>query len=242
MICAAVITAGVTGAVNAATQVRGRNGRVQTDLSFILLDRVVWPNMAANYDYFPEEIRQSVSLEEAQKFDSHNNNVMYQLAPLLEERVGRAQASRYYREMARVVWERQGGKVLRDIGESLIFVLATPLLHYLHVNGIYTRSNIGWNMHCLSAASPALTKLYDRIGFDVLALTLALWAILWIIDRAMGVRRREPLLIKPFLIASALLCLWFTLGDGAPPNDRYMLIVYTTYALWPLTDLLCPDA
>lgn len=75
--------------VNAVTQTPGLNHRVQTDFNFILLDRVVWPNMVANYDSFSEEIRNIITMEEAVVFDSHNNNVMYQMAPLVEQRAGK---------------------------------------------------------------------------------------------------------------------------------------------------------
>ena len=56
---------GTTIIVRNTTQETGRGGRVQTNLNFVLLDRIVWPNMGANYDLFPEEIKQNISIEEA---------------------------------------------------------------------------------------------------------------------------------------------------------------------------------
>lgn len=32
--------------------------------------------------------------------------------------------------------------------------------------------------------------------------------------------------LSPFIGVTAILALWFCVGDGAPPNDRYALIIY----------------
>lgn len=234
-LCIAVITYGVFCVVSGATQVQGRNGRIRTDLNFVLLDRVVWPHMAENYEYFPEEIRENISLEEAQRFDQHNNYVMYETAPMLEKRVGREKAGEFYREMARVVWERQSSVVLKTIGETALRALTVPLTHYQGINGWYTRSAVQWNIKCLSNETPEWTVNFDKTGFFVTIVMLVLSLAVRVIDRMTGCFKKRPFALTPFLIASAVICLWFTLGDGAPLNDRYMLIIYVTYSLWPLT-------
>ena len=90
------------------------NNRVRTDFSFVLLDRIVWPNMEANYPFFSEEIQNTISLEDAKLFDQHNNNVMYQLAPMVESKVGKKKAGDMYCEMAKVVFFHQTKKVIRN--------------------------------------------------------------------------------------------------------------------------------
>lgn len=232
--CIVAVTLGVVGVVSSATQVRGRNGRVQTGLSFILLDRVVWPHMLENYKYFPQEIRENITLEEAATFDSHNNNVMYQLAPALEARVGREKAEEYYRTMAQIVWKHSSKAIMKDIGETTRYVLVTPLMHYMSVKGYYNKTNIGWNMHCLSSGMPEFTTFYDENAFYLLVAALAVTLIIAVGNRIRRIGRGTPLLLWPYIIESVIICLWFTLGDGAPANDRYMLIIYVTYAIIPL--------
>ena len=234
-LCIACITYGVFRVVSGVTQVQGRNGRIQTDLNFILLDRIVWPHMTENYEYFPEEIRGNISLEEAQLFDQHNNNVMYNTAPMLESRVGREKAGEFYSKMAQVVWERQSEVVLKTIGETTLRVLTVPLTHYQCISGWYTQSNIPWNIRCLSNETPEWTVPSDKTGFFVAVVMLVLGLAVRTIDRILGCFPKRPFVLAPFLVASIVLCLWFTLGDGAPLNDRYMLIIYVTYSLWPLT-------
>ena len=76
---AVVLTAGAAIGINRSTQTPGLYGRVSTNLDFILLDRVVWPNMVANYNDFSDDIKNKVSLEAAAKFYKNKNNVMYYL-------------------------------------------------------------------------------------------------------------------------------------------------------------------
>ena len=54
--------------------------------AMLLICFVVVGNMEANYSDFSEEIKNTITLEDAKTFDSHNNNVMYQMAPLVEEK------------------------------------------------------------------------------------------------------------------------------------------------------------
>lgn len=243
----ALISFTVTRIVSTSTQVTGSRGRVRTSLSFVLLDRVVWPNMAANYDFFPQEIKDNISLEEAQTFDSHNNQVMYFLAPMLEVRVGREKAEEYYRTMAGVVWGHDAGKVLKDIGENIGMYMISPFMHRMAVKRIYTKTNIGWNMHCMSLTMPELSRQYDLWGFCCLVALLSLALLEKIGDLAAWARRRNEQkdaqrrgagwLLIPFIISGLIISLWFSVGDGAPPNDRYTLIVYTTFGLmaaWPV--------
>ncbi len=90
-----------TRTINHHTQTPGLNGRIQTNADFILLDRIVWPHMEENYDSFPDEIKSILTKKDARVFDEHNNNVMYQMAPLVEGAVGSDRAGEVYRTMAR---------------------------------------------------------------------------------------------------------------------------------------------
>ena len=156
---AVVLTAGAAIGINRSTQTPGLYGRVSTNLDFILLDRVVWPNMEANYDDFSEEIRNTISLEEAAKFDEHNNNVMYYLAPMVEERVGAERASAMYREMAKVVWKNEPGKVMGDTAKCFLGFFFPHTNAYLSYHG-KTETNNGWNLHCWSTKTEKLSDAY----------------------------------------------------------------------------------
>ena len=223
--------------VNSATQKPGFYNRVSTSAAFVLLDRVVWPNMAANYDDYSDEIRENISLEEAQHFDEHNNNVMYYLAPLLEERVGHARAEEMYKEMAGVVLRNQGGKVLYDITDDFLGFLFAPTTAYLSYHG-KVETNNGWNLHCCSSKTPKLVDQYVRSYNLLFGVVLFICAIIMFLYRSFIIKDEKHRafigLWAPFLAMTVIISLWFSLGDGAPPNDRYVLIGHMTWAMFIL--------
>ena len=218
--------------VNHATQKPGSKGRVSTNLAFVLLDRVVWPNMERNYEYFPDEIKEVISIEEAQVFDSHNNNVMYQMAPLVEERVGKEKASEYYMTMAGIVWAHDGVKVIKDTAGCVLAFLMLPQAEYMNRHKML-EMNTGWNIHCMSHVDEALAKFmfnYYMYTFIVIFCTMSI--IYLVVSRKY---RKSVGRLSCFAGMSVLLALWFGLGDGAPVNDRYALIVLVTWGMmWML--------
>ena len=66
--------------------IRNTKARKRVLAAMLLICFVVVGNMEANYSDFSEEIKNTITLEDAKTFDSHNNNVMYQMAPLVEEK------------------------------------------------------------------------------------------------------------------------------------------------------------
>lgn len=215
--------------INYKTQEPGIYGRIKTDFSFILLDRVVWPNMSENYDLFAEEIKSSISFDEALCFDEHNNNVMYYMAPLLEERVGRDRAEKMYKDMAMTVFKNHPIKVICDIIEDFAGFVFTPTVAFVsNVGGIKT--NYEWNITCCSSATPKLTKLYSMFfNFVIGILVIPIAILLCIKNRNRTIIKRFLKIIYPYFYMTILIGLWFAIGDGAPPNDRYMLIGYVTW-------------
>lgn len=233
MISICLVVPGITKGIDKMTQTPGINGRIETNLDFILLDRIVWPNMAANYDSFPQEIREVVTLEDAQTFDKHNNNVMYQMAPLVEEKAGKEKAGQMYRKMAAIVFKNQPLKVLGDIGEDILAMTMTPFSSLLNAKGLCDKGD-SWNVHCMSTADEPLTVTYNSyyqytflilFAFGVL---LTMWAGVRKENRNVGKLLRGML---PFWGMGVVFTLWFCIGDGAPPNDRYALIIYTNWSI-----------
>lgn len=237
---AVVFTAGAAIGINRSTQTPRLYGRVSTNLDFILLDRVVWPNMTANYDDFSEEIKNTISLEEAVKFDEHNNNVMYYLAPMVEERVGAERASAMYREMAKVVWKNEPGKVMGDTAKCFLGFFFPHTNAYLSYHG-KTETNNGWNLHCWSTKTEKLSDAYYHYYIFFFGVVLFAAAVIISLLKLL-LPKKNPLhdaqfvayakRLVPYIVMSALICAWFSLGDGAPPNDRYVTLCHVVWNLW----------
>jgi hypothetical protein len=219
----------VVKGVDKLTQTPGCYGRITTNFEFVLLDRIVWPNMATNYDDFSDEIKQIITLDDAKKFDEHNNNVMYQMAPLVESKVGKVEARRVYKEMAWVVLRNGPLKVLGEIGEDIFAMAATPVSSLMNEKG-YCEKGDSWNIQCMSTKTPTLTAYYNLYGLYLflLLLVIAVWIVVKVDFRSM---KQFGKVLMPFIVMSLVLTLWFSLGDGAPPNDRYAIIIYITWEL-----------
>lgn len=234
MLVVCLLTVGVTKGVDSLTQTPGINGRIQTNFEFVLLDRIVWPNMSNNYEYFSDEIKSVISLEEAQTFDQHNNNVMYQMAPLVEARVGKEEAKNIYREMAKVVFLHQPGKVVFDIAEDIFTMLITPISSYMHLRGKWSK-NDGWNVYCMSSVDSEGTTIFLSYYHYTFMLLLAVGVLRYAIMRKkMCVKEQFHKFVSvllPFFGMGIILTLWFSIGDGAPPNDRYALLIYIIWSL-----------
>lgn len=236
-----LVSTGAATMFNKATQHPGLYGRISTTFGFVLLDRVVWPNMEQNYDDFSDEIKGLISKEDAREFDKHNNNVMYQMAPLLREKAGVARAEELYKEMAAVVFKNQPGKVIFDILEDITCVIFTPVSAFLSIYGVVKTAD-SWNLHCVSQSSETLSKIFYRYYLDTfMILFLAGWLILIIqrVKRAQEGRRNKhektiSQLLAPGFLLCVIIALWFSIGDGAPPNDRYALLHYVIWTFWVL--------
>lgn len=233
MLCVCLSVVAIVRGVSAVTQTPGLNGRVRTNLEFVLLDRIVWPNMTANYESFPQDIRDVITLEDAKTFDKHNNNVMYYLAPMLEEKCGQEKARTMYCTMARIVFENQTKKVLFDIGEDIAAMFFTPLSSLLNTKRLCSKGD-SWNVHCMSSVTPNLTRRYNawyQYTFLILAVMGMVCAVFSVFDRKRKGLQRLFRTLLPYFGMSVILTLWFSLGDGAPPNDRYALIIYLFWSL-----------
>lgn len=236
-----VLSVSVVFTVQHFTQKPGN--RIKTTLSFVLLDRVAWPHFAENYEFVPIEVKETVSYEEALTFDMHNNNVLYVTAPLIEERVGHDKAQEIYRKIAGTVWQMEPLTVISDISKDVLTYVCAPLSFYLSTKGKWKSTNTNWNVHCLSSATPELTEacrdFYTWSLTGVLIVILFFCLALKIISIF---KKRKTMMerikinpkafgLKSLILMNFILILWFTLGDGAPPNDRYILSLYLLYDL-----------
>lgn len=234
-----LFSAGIAGGINKATQQPGLYGRIPTTLGFVLLDRIVWPNMVENYRDFPDEIQKLITREEAKTFDSHNNNVMYQMAPLLRERAGEERAEEIYKEMAGIVFRNHPAKVIMDIAEDILCVVFTPVSAFLSMYGLADTAD-DWNLHCVSQNSVRLSNfyyqfyLYTFIILFILSVLLFLSAVILKKKRGRGRPGAVFRLLAPGFLLCVIIALWFSVGDGAPPNDRYALLHYVIWTFWVL--------
>ena len=222
-------------AVDARTQIPGSNGRIQTNLSFILLDRVVYGHFEENYDRMPEEVTAVISREEARHSDKQNNDCMYILAPRLEEAYGKERAYALEREMAHIVWRQDPFIIIGEIIEDVFCFIFMPFASFLFEIG-KADLNKGWTIRCMSSVTGDLTAaLHQWFAVSFGLLMTGIIPVLCLLRGEAG--KRLPYFSR-FIWMTLLIALWFGIGDGCPPNDRYQLIGYVTWTLLAANALL----
>lgn len=244
-----LLSATLASGVNRMTQQPGLYGRISTTVGFVLLDRVVWPHMQENYSSFPQEIQEIISEEDAKIFDEHNNNVMYQMAPLLREKVGEEQAEKIYWKMARIVFANQPLVVIGNIVEDILCVFITPISAFFNIFHLVETAD-DWNLYCVSQNSPILSGFYYYyylFTFMTMLVVACIHSLRLYISRIhIPVSEREKMaetvgvtkVLGPGFLLCLIIACWFSIGDGAPPNDRYAMIHYVIWTFWVLGILL----
>lgn len=232
-----LITSTITFEVNNITQTKNLYGREDESIVItVLKNRVAWGHISTNYDKFSDDIKKIISYDEAVLIDSHNNNINAVLAPIVKERAGEDKCSEIYLEIGLTILKNDFGGVVYDIVEDYISFVFTPFSSYLGLYGLCEVA-ASWNIYCMSAKTPYLTTFYNLIGHYIFFAIL----ILVLISIFTNKRNRFYSIIKNNIIISLILEILlrgavFSFPFGAPPNDRYALIVYV---IWAFIVLIC---
>ena len=219
--------------INKKYQSPGMNGRIKTTLGFVLLDRIVWPHMEDNYDYFSDDVKQIISKADAKTFDEHNNNTMYITAPLIINQVGAQEAEHIYKEMAITVLKHDSlsviGYTLRDFCNFFVLPISTFVSYTETLFAGTSHTNFEWNLTCVSNVYPKYSQfIYMYHALFSLLLFVPFTCILYIKHRK-SFNNNYWNYICPLFLSLLIVSLWFALGDGAPANNRYVLHGYIFY-------------
>ena len=239
VLVALVLSFAVVMGVNRATQTPGCHGRPKTTFSFVLLDRVVWPHMVECLELFPPEIREIVSRHDAKLFDRDNNNVMYYMAPLVVDAVGREHGEELFRVMAKTVFLAKPFRVSYEIVHDVAKAFFAPFAQTVEIYNVrcHRKPSRCINPYCYNfrnflTRTPVLARILNVGGLHLFVL-LFLGAVAWRIrtkSLRSAVRDARRVLVV-FLGFAMMLALFYGLGDGAHPNSRYSLVSDFNWAL-----------
>ena len=163
---------------------------------------------------------------------------MYRTAPKIVSRVGHKEAQKIYREMAKVVFQKNTKEVVFNIVRDFLCFTCMPIASVLYELGVVHNLNNWWNIYCVSSKTRKITNFYNWyyiISYCSIVLfsTIFICVRLFITKKKFILKEKLHNLLLP-IMATIIIGAWFSVGDGAPPNDRYELIGYQTWALLSL--------
>lgn len=106
-----------------------------------------------------------------------------------------------------------------------------------------------WNLHCVSQNSVQVSNFYYSYYLYTFILLFVLACLTAVKNRLTDThfseehaRKSARISVSRLLGPGFCLCLiiafWFSVGDGAPPNDRYALLHYVIWSSWTI-GVLC---
>lgn len=155
VVCLALLLM-LSGAVDADRRPTGRG------FAAAMASRMAWPTLWVDHEAWPEALRE-IDEETVWKANYYPCN-MAMLEEAIEELAGTEGAEAYYRQIARIGWERHASVVIRQIGWDVLGYAVTPLIFPLRLEGRAYDSCTGRNYEIMRGNAPVLTRYYVEYG------------------------------------------------------------------------------
>lgn len=162
--------------INTAVQTPGSSGKIQRSLGASMVSRFVWPHFETNYFFWPEEVKEQMSIVDAWYISLYSQEVQEKFGPMIEEAYGRERAEELYLEMAKSCLQIRTREVLSEIGEDFKAYLLTPwqVLTQFRGEGL---SFSGWNYEKMRSSYPKLSRWYMEYGLVSFRILFVLSAV-----------------------------------------------------------------
>lgn len=169
-----------------------------------MASRTAWPTIWIDSQSWSQELHDLVGDAACWEIAIRPGDMEGILQPLLENKVGAAQAEMYYREMVAVSWERHSGQILKQmIWDVLIYGVPEAVLQ-LQFQGRSYDSASGRNYEIMMMRHPILTKFYVSYSCWWFWVSLGLAALLLIARFADGDKARS----RKYLAVGIMAMLW----------------------------------
>lgn len=219
----------LTSIINYNTSVLASDSGVHAQsVSLRLLAKFGIGNMEINYDNFPEEVRQYLSLETAEDLDAGNLKPG-QVLLLLEDEIGVAKTNEFVYEITYIVLKNSFGKEMLEIVKDWL-LYANPLIFgVIELNGVHV-GGIDWNYGRMVMNTPAISKVYYNFSM-YLGVMLLLGITVYLLWNERNILRGKFRIWGGIGIVGFLLVSLFGIVNSSRPNDRYVLIIYIFWYL-----------
>lgn len=226
----------------------GYYGRVQKSIEFSLAGRCAWPFLSEDYEYWPAEVKEHLSANEAFRADFYADEMGRIAGATLENTVGEERARELFLEMAQGAWERHKDKILHRTAWDALGYAFSPMVVQRQLTGKVYDSYSGRNYDIMRARSPLLTKYYLNYGCWWFAAGLGLAAVMWLVRAAEFIGRlfhakkwialpQGSILIPVFcLLTGGALTAAYTLRGAGMMDYKKTIAIGLLWIWWMLTE------
>lgn len=221
---------GIILAVGSLTQVPGSYGKMRKTVSASAVSRFVWPWFLDNYDFWPEEIRNIMTIEDAREISWYADRVRTQFGPMVENAVGLEKAGELYRQMAGNSFDIHTKDIIGAMTYDAMAYTLSPVFLQESLNGRGGNSFSGRNYEIMKARTPGLTRNFVRYGSWWFLIGILLGAAGFAV-RSLG-NKLDRLGPAVLLIVSCLaMVVYYTLcGAGVMDYKNTVFVVILWYA------------
>lgn len=159
-----LISLGIILVVGNLTQVPGSHGKMQKTYASAAVSRFVWPWFMENYTYWPQEIQEIMSIEDARNISWFSDNVIDEFGPLVESKAGVENAQALYWQMVRISFNIHTRGIVKNIAMDAVSYSVPPLMLMKSLSGAGQESYSGSNYEIMKEQAPGITKRYVHFG------------------------------------------------------------------------------
>lgn len=206
-----LVAGGLAAGINPALQSPGSSGKIQRSLGAAMLSRMVWPNFDTNYFFWPQEIKDIMTLQEGRDISAHADLVQTAFGPLVEKTYGKEKANEFYWQMALNCMGIRTKEIIKAVYEDFTAYFFPPWKVKSQLDGSGL-SFSGWHYDKMRTRWPRLTRLY--VDYGLVSFRVGLLTVCGLLVLRVLKERREKAVWGMFLCVALSQAFWYTMAAG----------------------------
>lgn len=240
-IALAAVFAGMIIGVNALTKEERYYGSAAKSVEASLASRFAWTSLLEYTKEWPGEIGAVIDEETLRSSAYYADNMALLFEPFVEKTLGEDGAKAFYKEIARIAWERNSAHIKHEIAWDIVGYTFSPTVLQLQLTGRAYEAYSGRNYEIMRQYSPVLTRMYVDYGcwwfmvsIGIAAVILGFALIVKALDRN-ALSREVVWSVLLVLFSLGGMILWYTM-QGAGMLDYKKTIAVTCF--WGIFSIL----
>ena len=214
-------------------QKEGAHGRPQKTWEAALFRRFVWNDLGAQYQNWPEEVKEGYSIYDLQEITYFPDNLERMLQPKVEAQMGAEWAKKWYLDTASLAFTRNARKILHEMAWDVVGYLAPNATLQLFLNGRGYDSFAGRNYEIMRQEVPLLTKYYANYSHWWILVGVAIALVSEVVLLFTG-RRISIFPVLLCLVTAGEMIVWYVMQGAGIWDYKNALFAGALALFWML--------